>query len=173
MWLKIIGSFLIIFAATCLGFHTALSFAKRPRHLRQIISCLAALKSQINYSSSHLSEALLKSTAGVGGPVERLFKNTGAILNEEGYLTPQEALRLAYKEEQEELALKRPERELLSVLFANLGIMDKSEQQKTISLAEYQLKLMQEEAQEFSARNVKMYRYLGVCGGVAVVIIFI
>ncbi|MDR1701760.1 MAG: hypothetical protein LBR56_03175 [Sporomusaceae bacterium] len=51
--------------------------------------------------------------------------------------------------------------------------MDKKEQQQTISLAEYQLRLLQEEAQEFSARNVKMYRYLGICGGLAVVIIFI
>jgi stage III sporulation protein AB len=75
--------------------------------------------------------------------------------------------------EKEELALKRPELETLEALFANLGIMDREEQQKSINLAEYQLTRIQEDAQELSAQNVKMYRYLGICGGLALILIFI
>ena len=173
MWLKIIGSLLILSAATCLGFRAAAAFAERPRHISQMISCLCALKSQINYISCPLSEAFFKSTAGVYGPVARLFQNIGGILEEKGWLTPLEAMNLAYAMEKEELALKRPELETLEALFANLGIMDREEQQKSINLAEYQLTRIQEDAQEFSAQNVKMYRYLGICGGLALILIFI
>jgi stage III sporulation protein AB len=173
MWLKIAGSLLILSAATCLGFRAAAAFAERPRHISQMISCLTVLKSHINYISCPLPEAFAKSAAGVYGPVARLFKTTGVILEEKGWLTPKEAMSLAYEAEKEELAFKRPELETLEALFANLGIMDREEEQKSISLAEYQLARIQEEAQEFSAQNVKMYRYLGVCGGLALIIIFL
>ena len=172
MWLKIMGSVLILISGVCLGFRQAAAFSARPRQLRQVISALTALNAQINYLASPLPDALVKCTAGLSGPVGRLLEKTGRLLNEKGYLTPKEAFFSAYAEEEESLAFLSPELEVFEILFANLGLADREEQQKSLSLIEYQLGKIQEEAQNLAAKNVKMYRYLGVCGALAAIIIF-
>lgn len=172
MWLKILGSLLIVVAGTCLGFSIAARYAERPRQIRQLISCLSALKSHINYVAVPLPEALSQCTSGVTGPVADFFHTMSSLLLANGWLTPQAAMDQALIESKQ-LVFNQPEREILAAFSANLGSMDREEQHKSLELTHEQLSRIQFEAEKLCEQNVKMYRYLGICGSLAIVIILV
>lgn len=172
MWLKILGSCMVVTAGAAIGFSLAARYAERPRQIRQLISCLAALKSHINYAAEPLPAALVKCSGGVTGPVAELFQAMAGILAAHGWLTPQAAMLEALKKSTG-LVLRNPEREVLTVFSANLGGMNREEQHKSLDLAQEQLSRIQYEAEKLCEQNVKMYRYLGICGGLGVVIILL
>ncbi|WP_425061166.1 Stage III sporulation protein AB [Sporomusa carbonis] len=170
MWLKILGSLMVVTAGACIGFSLAAHYTERPRQIRQIISCLTALKSHINYTAIPLPEALSLCTGGITGPVTEMFHNMATLLSNNGRLTPQEAMSQALRQTKK-LVLNKPEREILAVFSANLGGMNREEQHKSLDMVHEQLSRIQYDAEKLCEQNVRMYRYLGVCGGLAVVIV--
>lgn len=172
MWLKFFGSIMIVIACTGMGLSLAARYAERPRQIRQLISCLSALKSHINYVAIPLPAALSECTCGITGPVADFFHTMSLLLLHNGWLTPQAAMEQALKDSKH-LVFNQPEREILAVFSANLGSMDREEQHKSLELVQEQLARIQQEAEKLSENNVKMYRYLGVCSGLAIVIILL
>ena len=102
-----------------------------------------------------------------------LFCRTAAILQRQGWLTPREAFSQAMKENASILALENPEIELLLALGANLGSLNREEQQKYLSMVQDELRKIELEAVKLREQNVKMYCYLGVCGSLALVILLV
>lgn len=173
MWLKILGSSFIIFSGTYIGFKLAKKFSERPVQIRQILSCLASLKTYINYVSMPLPEALIICTNGVEGPIKKLFQRTGELLESNGCLNPKKALEYAVEEVRIELSLENAELEILHSLGANLGLINRIEQERYIAMIEVQLQEIEHEAIRYRDQNVKMYRYLGICSSLVVVIILL
>lgn len=171
MWIKLLGSLLIIVAGTALGFRAAARYSERPRQIRQLISCISALQSHINYVAIPLPEALRQCTAGITGPVAELFRLMSALLAD-NRLTPQAAMDQALIKS-EQLVFHQSEREILAAFSASLGSMNREEQHKALTLVQVQLSGMQGEAEKQCEHNVKMYRYLGICGSLALVIILV
>jgi len=172
MWLKLVGSVLVILVSSSIGFQMATRCSGRPRHIRQIITCLISLKSYMTYASLPLHEALLQCTHGIHGPVAGFFHTVARMMNEQGMLSPREAIHMVLTERQGELLLKEPELEVLEV-GGNLGMMDRQEQGHYLAMVIEQLETFELEATRFRDLNTKMYRYLGVCGGLAVVILLV
>jgi len=77
------------------------------------------------------------------------------------------------KENASILALENPEIELLLALGANLGSLNREEQQKYLSMVQDELRKIELEAVKLREQNVKMYCYLGVCGSLALVILLV
>lgn len=173
MWLKFTGSILVFLVCSYIGFQMASRCQARPRHLRQIISCLGSLRSYIVYASLPLHDAVAQCTNGIDGPVAIFFQKVADILKKETLLTPEEIIERVLNEMQGSLMLKSPEIEVLHVLGGNLGIMNCKEQDKYLSMVIEQLERFENEATRFRDLNTKMYRYLGICGGMAIVIILI
>ncbi|VBB08021.1 spore iii ab: stage iii sporulation protein ab [Lucifera butyrica] len=173
MWLKVIGSILIITSGTCIGFKLAWRSSERPKQITQLINCLVSLKSYINYVAAPLPEALEKCAAGMEGSVADLFRDIATLLRQKGWLSPLEVMQQKLKENQNRLCLNKPEIEILFNLAANLGTTDRQEQFQYLSLAQEELRKIEREALSFKEQNVKMYRYLGICSGLALVIILI
>lgn len=172
MLLKVIGSLFIIIAGTALGFRIAARYNERPHQIRQLISCLASLKAYIAYAALPLPDALLACTSGSKGVIAEFFCKTADILIKSGWLTPKEAMEMA-AQETEGLVLAKSELELLSVFGANLGSLDRIEQEKYLSLILEQLQQLELEAAQLGAKNSKMYQYLGICGSLAIVILLV
>ncbi|MPN27806.1 Stage III sporulation protein AB [bioreactor metagenome] len=172
MWLKIIGAGIVIITGTSIGFMLASRCSERPRQIRQIISCIGSLKTYIGYVSLPLAEALHNCTNGTYGAVNDLFQKMALILNDNGWMTPQEALNQAVSETNM-LALERPELEILSALGANLGSTSRDEQKTYLVMVQEQLAKIEQDAIRLRDQNSKMYRYLGVCSGLAIVIVLI
>jgi len=173
MWLKLAGAILILFVSSYIGFKFAARCTARPERIRQIISCLGSLKSYITYASLPLHEALVQCTHGTYGPVAEFFHNTAALLEKNGVLTPQQAINTVLGQMQERLFLNKAEVAVLGVLGANLGVMNREEQGNYLTMIILQLEKMENEAIRMRDLNTKMYRYLGICGGLAVVILLV
>ncbi|EAX47924.1 stage III sporulation protein AB [Thermosinus carboxydivorans Nor1] len=173
MWLKLTGSLLVVTAGTAIGFLMAWRYGERPRQIAQIISCIVSLKSYINYAAIPLPEALARCSVGINGPVAELFGRMAQMLQKESWLSPQEALRRALGQADSRLVLGRPELEALLLLGANLGAMNREEQQKQLDLVQHELEKAEREAIAQRDPNMKMYRYLGVCGSLAIVILLV
>ncbi|MBP2652996.1 MAG: spoIIIAB [Firmicutes bacterium] len=173
MWLKLIGCCLVIIAGTLTGFSLAARYNERPKQVRQLIGCITSLGSYINYVSLPLSEALIRSAGMIEGPVRDLFQQAGSFIDTSGWRSPQEAFAEALNMLENELAIHKPEREIMLLLGANLGAVDRKEQQKHLDLAKVELEKIHQEAIIARDQNVKMYRYLGVCGGLAIAILLV
>jgi len=173
MWLKILGSAMVIAAGAGIGFTLAGRLGERPRQIRQLISSLTALGAYISYVSLPLSEALARAAAGVGGPVGEFFRRVAAVLAHRGWLSPREAVAEVLAELGPHLAWRRPEQEILLLLSANLGLSGRDEQQKYLALVIDQLAVIEQEALRHRDQNARMYRYLGVCGGLAAAILLV
>lgn len=115
----------------------------------------------------------MRCTQGVDGVIAQLLCRTAEILKREGWLTPQQAFVQAIAEQEGKLALAAPELELLTALGANLGLLNREEQQKYLLMVQDQLRKIEQEAVRLREQNVKMYRYLGVCGSLAIVILLV
>lgn len=173
MWLKVAGSILLLSASIAIGFHYAWRYAERPRQIRQLLSCLAALQSYICVSAIPLGDALRLCAGGIEGPIARLFHRTGCALADNAQLTPQIAFWQNYQDMRKQLLLEKTEIEIIQLFSTNLGMMNREEQQKKLMLIQGQLQKVEQEALSQRDPNMKMYRYLGVCGGLAAVIMLI
>jgi len=173
MWLKLVGGVLVLLVCSWVGFQLAARCSGRPQHIRQIVSCLGSLRSYITYASMPLHEALVQCTHGTYGPVADLFHHTATLLEDNCGLSPQQAISTVLRDMQGRLMLKKPELEILSILGANLGIMNRQEQGNYLSMIIEQLEKFEGEAARLRDLNTKMYRYLGICGGLAIVILLV
>ena len=173
MWLKLAGGVLVLLVSSWIGFQLAARCSGRPQHIRQTVSCLTSLKAYITYASLPLHEALLQCTHGTEGPVADFFTHTSVLLEQNAGLSPQQAISTVLSTMQGQLLLKQSELELLSILGANLGIMNREEQGNYLTMIIEQLERFEREATRLRDLNTKMYRYLGICGGLAIVILLV
>lgn len=173
MVVKLLGSSLVLFTGAYIGFALAKRCADRPANLRQFLSCIVSLKSYMQYTSMPLSDSLVQCAAGAGRDVTGFFLSAAALLRKNYLMTPKEAVETSLQSYRVRLALTREDCELLVLLGCNLGRMNKEEQEKYLVMIERRLEILEREATSMRDRNCKMYRYLGVCGSMMVVLLLI
>lgn len=88
-------------------------------------------------------------------------------------MTPREAIAKALAAGSGELSLRRQETEPFILFGSNLGQMNREEQVRYCDLLMAQLETLEQDALTLRDQNVSMYRYLGVCGGMAAAILLI
>ena len=118
-------------------------------------------------------EAFFNAANGIEGPISIFCQNTGSTLKNCGWLTPREAIDKSFAELESQIALTRTDKEVLQALGANLGNNSKSEQYAYLSLVQEQLRIFEREAILKRDQNMKMYRYLGIFSGLAIVIVLV
>jgi stage III sporulation protein AB len=120
-----------------------------------------------------LHEALIQCTHGTYGAVGEFFHDTAILLEQSSAVTPQQAINTVLSHMQERLFLDKAELEVLGVLGANLGVMNREEQGNYLTMIMKQLEKFECEAARLRDLNTKMYRYLGICSGLAIVILLV
>lgn len=173
MWLKAAGCLLVVAASTLFGFSLAARYTSRPQQVRQLINGISALQSNIRYASAPLTVAFEQSARGLSGPVAQLFLVIGRLLRQDASLTPREAIGRALAAGNAELSLRHQETEAVILFGSNLGQMNREEQVRYCDLLMAQLATLEQNALTLRDQNVNMYRYLGVCGGLAAAILLI
>ena len=156
-----------------MGFGLAARYKNRPQQVRQLINGIVALKSYIRYASTPLAEAFSQSARGLSGAIADLFTAIGCYLRQEKMMTPQEAIVRAFNAGADELSLRRQEKDAFILFAANLGQMNREEQEQYCDMLMSQLEKIERDALTLRDQNVAMYRYLGVCGGMGVAILLI
>lgn len=168
MPIKLIGAVLVFFSGLFWGLRKSAELSKRERSLRDIKTALNILESEIVFSSHYLKHAFLRISEllSCGG----LFSDMSSAIGE---MPAAEAWRFALLKNQKELFLKDTDVEILNILGSELGMSDREQQVKNIrhvsSLLEQNLAL----AHDDCIKTAKLYRSMGILGGLFVIIILI
>lgn len=173
MFLKIAGSMLVLFVTSRIGFRLAARCSGRPEQIRQLITSLGSLKSYITYANLPLGDALRQCTHGIEGTIADFFHSIAMELEENSMSSPQQAIGVVLHKMESKLMFQSTEIEILGVLGANLGMMNRQEQGNYLAMVMEQLERLEGEAVKLRDLNTNMYRYLGICGGVAIVILLV
>lgn len=169
--LRLLAAGLIIFAGAGLGFAAAEGYRRRPRQLRQLQFALTFLGSEIRYRQTPLPQGMEATAAAVGGPVGLLFSDLAAALKGAGG----RALSWAWEqvEPRRDLALAPQDYALLASLVRVLGTGAVAEQVGQLELHLRHLGQLEAEAEKARTANEKVWRYLGLFSGLALVLILL
>ncbi|HEU4962841.1 MAG TPA: stage III sporulation protein SpoIIIAB [Bacilli bacterium] len=168
---KLIGSVLIIAAATLLGFRIAARYADRTKQLRQFVTALKVLETEIHYAATPLPQALQRIGRLVPKPVAAFFQSAADKLRDGRGIRASEAWQEALLANKAHLALKEADCEVLLNFGQTLGVSDRQDQIKHIHLAIAHLSAEENNARDEQQRNEKMWKYLGALMGLTVVIL--
>ncbi|MDO7905174.1 stage III sporulation protein SpoIIIAB [Paenibacillus sp. JX-17] len=171
--LKMTGALLVMLAATLGGWYQAGLYARRPRQIRELITALQRLMTEINYGFTPLPEAMSKMGHQQREPLRSLFHRAARLMEPGTGKSAQDSLHQAIEECWGATAMKQPEKEALRQLGFSLGTSDRQDQLKHVSLTIQQLSLEETAALADQQRYEKMWRSLGMlCGALVVILIF-
>ncbi len=167
--LKLLGALLIIACGGLGGYLLSREYAQRPPELQAWLMVLQRLETEISYAATPLGEALGKISAHSGAQIQAVVQQIANLLNQGNSAAEafEQALDLAYSRS----ALKIKDVEILNNLALALGISDCQDQMRHLQLAGEQLKAEIRQAEEDARKNVRLYNYLGVCSGIALVLL--
>lgn len=173
MWLKVMGSILVIASTSLFGFLMGLEKKNRLRQLRQLKKYFSLLRGEIQYGYTPLPEAL----ENMGKRNKNIFSDfflevAKKLKNYEG----NSFYSIWSKEIEEKLShtsLLKVDKQKLIGLGENLGYLGQDMQVKHIDL--YMEGLEEEIKMEVSSskEKIRLYQLLGVLGGIFVTIVMI
>lgn len=171
--LKFLGSVVVILSCTLIGMTIASNYRRRPEEIRALRNALQILETEIAYGATPLPDALALVAERCDNRVALLFKRASDELFTMRGVTAREAWLMAINDYYPKSALNQSDRAILQELGNALGISDREDQVKHLTLTKEQLQLAQAKAEDASAKNTKVYNYLGFLGGLTIVLILI
>ncbi len=172
MPVKWLGAIFIIFAAYSLGNRQALLLRRRVAELEEFRLALRLLMAEIGYTATPLPRALDILAARLRRKeVAAFFRAVKSRLGSghDASLAWQQAAEAV----RGELALTDVDVAVLLRAGAGLGGLGRENQVKQLELVDAQLAQLSEEARSGCGDREKMCRYLGVLGGIAIVILLL
>ena len=166
MPIKIFGAILIITAGSVYGFSRAEKLAKRERSLIALKTAFRILESEISFTSSHLKHAFLHihNIMKCG----KLFELAAMNIELTGISS---AWCEAVEKEKKALCLTDKDAEILKTLASELGHSDREHQTKNINHVSALLSQAIEDAHNEYTTSAKLYRNMGILGGIFIVLI--
>ncbi|MDW7651447.1 MAG: stage III sporulation protein AB [Bacillota bacterium] len=174
VWVKWLGALLIIGAATAWGNQQAERMKRRVRELEEFRLALRLLTAEIGYTATPLPRALaLVQNRLHGRPVRTFFSEACARLREPDVTDAADAWREAAASVRVQSALTGEDWPVLLRAAAGLGGLGRENQLQQLAAAEAQLAAHAASAAAQCESGERMWRYLGVMGGIAVVILLL
>lgn len=173
MIIKIIGSIIVIFSASMVGFLIASAYRDRPVELREIQAFLQMLETEISYASTPLSEALDNIASKMDSKTKHFLENIKKFLKAEKGYTAAEAWEKALLTYYTESSLNNEDKAILSNLGKYIGRSGAKDQVKHLRLAITQLKQQEKKAEVEKGRNERIWKYMGVLTGILFVLLTI
>jgi stage III sporulation protein AB len=173
MILKIANSCVIIVFSTLIGFEAAKRYVMRTKELSALQGALSRLETEILHYSSRLSEAMIRIGNSIKGGTGKLFRQSGQFLAEKRNMTVAEAWSSSLMQLKDELFLQEEDLEILKRFGEQLGSSDKEGQVKYLKLTQMQLYEEEKKAREAREKYERMYKSLGLLGGIALAVILL
>lgn len=171
--LKILGSLLIVFSSSIIGYYLGNKYSARLENLLHIEQCIKILETEIVYGAVPIPDALNNVYLKGNKKVSYIFQQ---IRNNLLYNKDVDLLRsfeMVKRQLIEELNLKEEDIELFLSLGRLLGTSDRTDQEKNFKLILNQIEILINEAKLEKDKNEKMYKNLGILAGIAIVIILL
>ncbi|NLZ92598.1 MAG: hypothetical protein GX922_01070 [Firmicutes bacterium] len=174
MWIKWLGAVLIVTATMIWGNFQAEKLRARTRQLEEFRLALRLLAAEIGYTATPLPRALAQVAERLTQrEVRNFFTLTCQELQQSTSIDAATAWLKAARLIRHRLNLTPRDWTILSRGAAGLGTLGREDQLKQLAAAEAQLASHAADAAENCANGEKMWRYLGVLSGMAVVILLL
>ncbi|NLI69288.1 MAG: hypothetical protein GX364_00270 [Firmicutes bacterium] len=170
---KLCGALCVVSACYLWGEFKARSFTVHLQQLQQFRQAFNLLSAEISYTGTPLPAAFKNISARIGGAVGNIFEEAAERILAGGDVSAGEAWREAVSDTFPRLSISQDDRRIIGQLGASLGMVDREGQIKQIGLVLSLLEDALQDAHEKRQRNERMWRYLGLLGGLMLVIIFI
>lgn len=166
--LKTMGVILVLAGAGGFGIGKALQFYRVVRHLREFRSAVEILKCEINYTLLPLPELCRLTAKRLSGPPAQFFRNLAALLGEE--ISRDRAVAEAMESAK---GLTLPEDAQMAVLELcnTLGRYDLEGENRMLQLTAHRLNAALERCEAEKKPRAKSYAALGICTGIAIIIL--
>lgn len=167
----IFSAIILILSCGSLGLYLAARIKKRPVELREGLTALTLLDTEIQWGSTPLPEAFSVLKERTEGSWKGFFAELERQVQEgaSAYSAWQETI----KKEEKNFCLKPEDWQVLQNVGKGLGRSDHQEQHKQLELVKQQLRSLQEQALLTCDKQAKMWSYLGFLCGIAGVIFLI
>lgn len=171
--LKMLGSLIIIISSSLIGYFYGSTYSKRVRNLIYLRNCIQLLETEIMYSASPIPEALGNVYKKGNKEISFIFKEITEHLLSDRNHSLEDSFQFVCSRYKTQLSLTSEDVEVIISLGNTLGKSDRIHQQKYFKLIITQLEGQQADAEERKKKNEKMYKSLGLLGGIALAILLI
>lgn len=166
--MKTAGVIFIILSVGSVGFRISAALKYRCRILRKLISALHLLEHELTFSGTPLPRAFTLMADAVEGCYQQIFGKIAQKMNKTRWLTPISAMEQALRECPDEQT-----GEILMEFAGNIGRYDIDMQIKGIDIARTRLEGLVSVLEKERSVKSKTYETLGICAGLAAVILLI
>jgi stage III sporulation protein AB len=170
MFLKVIGSIMVLSSCCIAGYALSSEFSRRPAELRELQNILEMFANEVRYLSNPLAAAFERISGNSKSPVALFFSATASILKE-GEVNASDAWSMAISEYSKKTALVKEDLETLDSFGKMLGKSDMEGQLGSIELTVKRLKILEREAEGKRAKSEGMYKRLGLLIGLAIIVL--
>lgn len=160
-----LGMGLVLVSSTALGFGVSAGLAARGRSLRELERMAALLQGEIECAATPLGEAFLEVADRLRPPFDRFLAGAAAQIRLRDGRTLSKIFMDCAGETLSESGLTGEDIERLGRLGGRLGYLDREMQLKLLHRYAAELAGEREQAEEEYRRQAKVYRCLGVMGG--------
>ncbi|SHE94864.1 stage III sporulation protein SpoIIIAB [Clostridium fallax] len=164
---------LIFILTTYIGSIYGSTFKKRLVQLKNLEDSLMTLEHQITYVMTPLPDGIKYIAEKSKKPLQDYYMEVYKIIESGRADSPYEAFVTAYDKEKNNLNLKEEDMEIVFDFGKNLGQTSVEGQQKIFTLILERIKKQIKFKEEECVKNEKLYKYLGVCSGIMIVIFLI
>lgn len=169
--LKLFGLGLIVIAGMLTGQLCFMQLESRYRDLESIRGGLRALATEIDYSRKPLPVAWRELAEIHDGAVSAMFDRAADLFGSEGASTAGQAWALSVRKCRKELSLTAEDLRILASLGPTLGASGGSDQIRHLQAVDERLVGQMNEARDDSRRRGRLFRSLGLLGGILVAVV--
>lgn len=171
--LSLLGSAMIIISTTLVGFYYSRGFSYRLKVIRDFQYALTMLQSEIMYSSSPLIEALKYVATKTDGNVSKFFNEFSTLLYKREIEGIQDGFKASINTYKKALMIEEDEIDTIASFLKSLESSDSESQKTSFNITMKKFEAFEKRADEIMKKNEKLYKYLGICSGLLVVIVLI
>lgn len=171
--MKWAGAVLVMVSAGCLGFYGGHVLTRRTEQMRAVQKIVYLLRGEIRYSLSKLPEIFEGLSRKAEPPFDSFLGTVAGRLDRMDGATMAEIWREELEACRNALSLRAEERQALEELGTGLGYLDKEMQLQLIGLFLSKWETGLAEAEKNAEKDCRLYRYLGVLGGLVLTVMLI
>ncbi len=173
MIMKITGAILIIVSCGMGGMLYSNRYIYRLESLKSLSICIEMLRSEIVYGHTPLTQASKTIAEKISGPVADIFNDFSDLLAAKKGYTASQAFQRALDKNSAGLCVNVEEMNLFKTMGKMIGTSDTENQEKSLNLLSRQLEVLIDKSMTDRDKNVKMYRSLGLLGGLGLAILLL
>lgn len=173
MILKIIGAVIIVLSSTLIGFFYSRKEEYRINDLNEMKRAFTILISEIEYASNSLPESMINISNKTENPISKILIDFAENLNKKDGQTIQQLWTEAVIRNKNDTYFIDEDLENIKSFGSTLGYLDRNMQINNINIMIDYINKKTDTLSEISIKNKKMYRSLGILGGMIIAIILI